>query len=255
MLSERDKSEFYILDTIAKSTEPIGSGTLCSQLVLMGVGISEATVGRILRHLDERNLTSRVGYQGRRLTHEGEARLEQLARLNDEALITNELRESLRLQDEQDLIDTLVARRAIEREIARLAAENIRDDELTLLRECVEDHVTHFEQGLSVSHDDMVFHRMIAKASRNRILEAALELIRQNWQYTPVLAYIRTQVNKNAVPDHQRILSALEVRSPEAAEDATLKHLDGLIKDVRTFWQIANDVTHNSEIHDPRSGK
>ncbi len=247
MLSEREKSEYYILDTIAKSAEPIGSGTLCGQLVQMGVEISEATVGRILRQLDQKHLTDRIGYQGRRLTAEGEARLSQLARVNDEALITNELRESLRLQDKQDLIDTLVARRAIEREIARLAAENISNEELEQLRTCVAEHMHHFEQGLSVTHDDMVFHRMIAKASHNRILEAALELIRQNWQYTPLLAFIRIQMNKNVVPDHQRILAALESRSPEAAEEATITHLDGLIRDVQSFWEIANSIERPRE--------
>ncbi|MGE5653702.1 MAG: FCD domain-containing protein [Bacillota bacterium] len=246
MLSEREKSELYILNAIARSTEPLGSGTLCSQLAHMGVGISEATVGRILRQLDQKNLTARIGYQGRRLTPEGEARLAQLARLNDEALITNELRESLRLQDKQDLIDTLVARRAIEREIARLAAVNISAEEIQHLRACVEDHVKHLARGESVSHDDMVFHRIIAKASHNRILEAALELIRQNWQYTPMLAYIRTQVNTNIVPDHQRILAALESGSPEGAENATIMHLDGLIRDVQTFWEIANPSDHSN---------
>ncbi len=247
MLSEKEKSEFYILDTIAKSTEPLGSGTLCSQLIQKGLGISEATVGRILRQLDQKRLTERIGYQGRRLTEDGMARLAQLARLNDEALITNELRESLHLQDRQDLIDTLVARRAIEREIARLAAHNISSEELEHLRTCVADHMLHFEQGMSVSHDDLLFHRIIAKASRNRILEAALELIRQNWQYTPVLAFIRTQVNKNVVPDHQRILAALESRSPEAAERATIEHLDGVLKDVESYWEVANSSVIDGE--------
>lgn len=243
MLSEREKQELHILKTIAQSPEPIGSGSLCDQLLQAGVNISEATVGRILRQFDLKNYTIRVGYQGRRLTAEGEARLQQLAQINNEALITDELRQSLRLQDKHTLVDALVARRAVEREIARLAATNITEDELMALRDCVRDHAEHIQKGESVTYDDLIFHRIIAKASHNRILEASLELIRQNWQNTPVLAYIRYQANHRVVPDHQRIVTALEQRSPQAAEEAVVRHLEGLIQDVENFWEIAQRST------------
>jgi GntR family L-lactate dehydrogenase operon transcriptional regulator len=184
----------------------------------------------MLRTLDLRGYTSREGFRGRFLTPLGLGRLDELRRERQRTSTSKELMNLLRASQRDDLIDILVARRAIERETARLAALNARQEDLRELAEVV---------GLAPGSDggeDVRFHKLIARASGNRVLEAAVDLIRQDAQLSPVLVHIRQQVQSTLVSEHRRILRAIQSRDPVAAETAMVDHLENLIRDVRKYW-------------------
>ncbi len=236
MLSEKQEQEYHVLDIIEGSTNPVGSGTIREQLRNRGIDLSEATVGRMLRELDNSGYTAKVGFQGRVLTPNGKNRLAELRQEREWGHFGIELINSLRLKDKQDLIEVLVARRAIEGEIARLAAIHATPEEIRHMRQVLEFSQRQIQAGHSGAQQDVEFHQALARAARNKVLSAAMDLIRRDSQLTPVLEYIRCQVKGDLVADHMRILQAVAEHQPELAVRAMVDHIEGLISDVEKYW-------------------
>jgi len=236
MLSDKEEQERQVLSILSEAVSPVGSGQLSREFKQKGRDVSEATIGRLLRHLDLMGYTERLGYQGRILTPVGRARLKDLEQRKSQLHDGYRFLDSLRAEKLDELLDVLVARRGIERETARLAAENITAAELERLRDLVGKHKSLSESGEIGAAEDVEFHRTIAKASRNRVLLAASDVIRHNGQLSPVLHYIRTQVKSAIASDHEKIVEALETRDPDAAERAMVQHMENVMNDVRKYW-------------------
>ncbi len=235
-MTDKDEQEYRVLRLLSQAAGPVGSGQLSRMLAASGETLSEATVGRLLRSLDDKGYTKRLGYRGRVLTAAGRKRLEQLERQTQQLHAGFKFINSLKADKLNELLEVLVARRAIERENARLAAEKITDRELAMLREIIERHKRLHREGKIGAAEDVEFHRLIAKASRNRVLLAATDVIRYNGQLSPALHFIRTQVRGTIVEDHERILEALEAGDPAAAEQAMIQHLENVMADVKKYW-------------------
>jgi len=231
-----DDQEYRILELMAQSKKPVGSGTLSVALSQAGCKASEATVGRILRNLDLKGFTDKVGRNGRLLTVKGSRRLAELRREKERGVIAGELVRALSARGRDQLVDVLNARRAIERETARLAALNATYDEIEEMRAMIQEHQAHAQEGVISISDDVNFHKLIAQASRNKILEATVDLIRKDSQLTPMLEFIRRQVKSRVGSDHSSILQAIEERAPGRAELAMMNHMDNLIRDVMRYW-------------------
>ena len=237
MLIEKDKQEYLILLIINQSEMPVGSGHLSRELKNYGWDVSEATTGRILAQYDSTGYTSKLGYQGRRLTAAGIERLRELEEKKVRAEQGQEFFKVLETRTSEELIDILVARRAIERELARLAAVHATGDEIKELwhiQRLQQQRVAHARGG--AAEQDVAFHRIMAKASRNKVLERAMDLIRKDGQLAPVLEYIRKEVHSAVSIDHANILKAIEQHDPDKAEKALVDHIDNLIKDVKKYW-------------------
>lgn len=229
--------EFNILQLVAKLQSPIGSGTIHHELRKAGIDLSEATAGRILRELDRKGYTERLGFQGRRLTNRGVQRLQELQEKRTRDQYGSEFLETLRSRDQGEIIDSLIARRAIERETVKLAASLATEEEILMLRQALERHRKRLQQGLPAGEEEVEFHKLVARAARNRILEAALELMRQQGELSPIFEYIRARQGRDIVSDHEKILQAIEKRNPALAERALERHLENVIQDVEKFWE------------------
>ncbi|MFZ5753871.1 MAG: FCD domain-containing protein [Bacillota bacterium] len=237
MLAEKDRQDYLTLFIIGQSESPVGSGYLSRELKTYGWDVSEATAGRILAQLDNLGYTTKVGYQGRTLTALGHAKLKEL---EDKKLRADQGLEFFRVLEsrtKEELIDILVARRAIERELARLAAIHATDEEIKELwhiQRLQKERVAHWKGG--AAEQDVAFHRIIARASRNKVLQGAMELIRQDGQLAPVLEYIRKEVHSVVSADHAKIVTAIEAHNPDLAEQYMQEHIENLIKDVNKYW-------------------
>ncbi|MCG0276094.1 MAG: FCD domain-containing protein [Thermosediminibacteraceae bacterium] len=229
---------YEILKTIANSSVPVGSGYIRETLKLQGHDISEATAGRILREMDAEGYTEKVGFKGRVLTPYGVEKLRELEQEHKINHYGNELINVIKVTGRKDLIDILIARKVIEGQLARLAAKYITQKEIKELEEVLESQRNHVENGLSIADDDVKFHKLIAQAARNRVLDAALDLIRQHGQLSPVLEYIRKKVQSKVLLDHEKIFEAIVTRDPEAAEHAMVNHIENLISDVEKYWNM-----------------
>ncbi|MGI5840002.1 MAG: FCD domain-containing protein [bacterium] len=236
MLSEKEEIEYRILNVLAAAKEPAGSGVIGGELRQGGLGISEATVGRFLRDMDRRELTLRVGFRGRLLTEAGQSRLGELRRERERAFYGTELLNVLRAHGKDELMDVLVARRVIERETARLAAVKATADDIRQLRRIIDKHETNARAGIVGADEDVRFHKLIGQIAGNKVLLAALDLIRQDVQLNTVLESIRKYVSSTVVADHKQIIRAIADGEPEKAETAMVEHIDNVIADVQKYW-------------------
>ncbi len=240
VLSEKEEVEYRILKAIGEAQEPLGSGAVSDYLRQAGLKISEATAGRVLRELDRNKLTLRVGFQGRLLTEAGQARREELSRERERAFYGSELLNVLRVHGKDELLDLLEARRVIERETTRLAALRANPEDLAQLRRIIERHEQNAKEGMSGADEDGQFHKLIGRMAGNKVLMAALDLIRQDGQLTPVLEYIRKHVHSTVVTDHKKICAAIAAGDSTVAEVAMVQHIDNIVTDVQKYWEEIN---------------
>ena len=221
-----------LLALLGRSDQPLGAGAAREALTAQGFEVSEATAGRLLRSLEEQGLARKVSVQGRLLTEEGHRLLEETLRDRQRTQSAEALLEVLEPTRRRELADLLVARRAIEGETAALAARNGTAEERNQLRRILDQAREAAVAGRSVAPLDRRFHGLVAAMSRNRVLEAALQLLRQHGDPSPLLAGIRARSGHTTGQDHARILQALEARDPEEARRAMTAHLDNVLADV-----------------------
>lgn len=118
-------------------------------------------------------------------------------------------------------------RAAIETQVAGLSAERASDEEVSGLRDiCVDFEGSVAESAFSRAMDlDCQFHRSLAQASGNGLLEALI------YSMADILREIRRKtmdqpgVAEGAVQMHWKIFKAVERHDPERAREAMAEHL------------------------------
>ncbi|MEW6662496.1 MAG: FCD domain-containing protein [Bacillota bacterium] len=247
MLTEKERLELAVLSIMAGELKPIGSGAVSQTLVEKGYSFSESTIGRLFAGLDRNGYTRRQGFQGRLITAKGQQRLAYLQFMEERSRYGFRFLNTLDSKEKKNMIEILVARRAVERELARLAAMNATKAQLHLLKSiCNEHHKSSVGKKVS-AEQDIKFHRLIAHSAGNAVLASALDLIMQNSQLSPVLEYIRTHVHSSVADEHAKILHAIAENNPDAADQAMVEHLESLIANVEKYWTRAKD--QNKQAH------
>lgn len=236
----KERQKYELLRILIESKEPVGSSTLCQMLKRRNLNISSATVGRILNEFDFEGLTVRRGYKGRVLTDSGLEHFQEYRRKAEFEEFSSRLYEAVNETDPESLINILVARRGIEREIAKLAAERATAEDLEEIRTAYQihfDNVKNKKHGMITAENDVLFHRAIAKASRNIILASTYDFIWQNGRLSPIMEYVRVSVGGTIAVDHGKILAAIEAKDPDLAQEMMTAHIDSLINDVNKYWR------------------
>ena len=137
-----------------------------------------------------------------------------------------------------EFIMVLQARKAIERETARLAAENISESRLQHLEAIIQDQESRIGRGESIAEVDIAFHREIAEASTNSALLALYGILAVMGQQSELFEFMRSRVGGNYRTAHRSILEALRAHDPDQAERCIIGHMDGLIGDVKKYWEL-----------------
>lgn len=237
MLTPKEQQEQIILDAIQSSPTPLGAGALSQMLARKGFDVSEATIGRFLRGLEGQALLEKQGVRGRVLTSSGNNRLRELEIKSERNESAQTFLETLQGPDEQRIIDILIARRAIERETARFAALRATAEDIRAFKDILSLQEKQIRAGSDISGIDTLFHNLIARTSRNIVLEAAVDLIRQETDLAPAFAGIRKHMQNRSVQDHIRIYEAIASHLPEEAEKAMIDHLDQIIREAQSFLE------------------
>jgi len=236
LLNEKEALEKQILLLLLDSDQPAGCGSLCTALQAKGFRISEATTGRMLRDFDTLKLTEKTGYQGRCLSKTGEIRLQELLQAERRLQWGEELTQAVQGHTKAQLLEVLVARVAIEGALASLAAKNATPADIVSLTTILNRQKTMAETDLIAAAEDVAFHAELARIAGNKILAAAIGLIRQDHQLSPVLETIRRKVGGKIYIDHNRVFEAIRERNTIAARNAMCVHLEGLMQDVEKYW-------------------
>jgi DNA-binding FadR family transcriptional regulator len=233
--------ERIALETLAAAEGPIGASRLVEQLSQHDIVLSEATAGRVLRALDRRGLTRPIGKRGRLLTDEGRDRLHHLEILRRQGEQSAVLVGAATPVDIEELIDLLYVRRAVEPEAARHAALRASDDERAAIHGMADAHIHHVMDGSDHAHAALEFHRLVARASHNKMLTAvaSLALDPSTNPLSTLLDFISIEAGAHFTfaHEHRDIVDAIMARKPEAAEAAMREHVDDLIRVVQDYRQ------------------
>lgn len=224
-----------LLLAMSEAQGPFGAGTAREALLRYDIDVSEATAGRLLRDLERQGLALKEGVRGRRLTEKGRECVDKLNHRRVNEVSAEAFLESLQTTKKGELIDLLVARRALEAETARLAALNGTEEEMEALRAIVAETKRLTASGRSMAEADGAFHRQIAQMSHNPILKSALQLIWHNGRYSPLLETIRHGLGRALGSDHERLFRAIADRDGEEARLAMTEHLDNVLNDVEAL--------------------
>jgi len=116
------------------------------------------------------------------------------------------------------------ARRAVEMEAAAAAALRATDENVKKLKRELELMQANLHDPAAYLRHDLAFHRNIAIASGNSVFlwffELVCKVIKEAW-----LARSRTRKLPETLAEHRIIAKAIEMRDPDAARVAMLKHL------------------------------
>ena len=236
-MSGLNEKEYKIIKLIDNQEGPVGSGHISLKMENEFDSSSEATVGRILRELDEKGYTEKVGYQGRVITDNARKELEKYEKYMEKQKFIESIIQVREIENKFELVDVLIARRAIEKETARLASKKINREKILSLEKIIAESQKKVSRNKSGVEEDVQFHKIIAETADNNFLKSALNLIREEAQLSPVLGYIRKEVEGSIVEDHVKIVEALKTGKPHKAENAMKRHLNNIIDDVHTYWE------------------
>lgn len=219
--------ELELLLIIAESPEPLGARELRRRLA-EPAGTSESTLNRMLRGLDEKGLTRSQAGRGRVAIRVGKSVAEQA---RTERRWQNGLGE-LEIRTLEDARDLVVARRALEREIVRSAAETSTPHSLRALKIWQSEHSHSIDSEQERCKAAIEFHRELVRICPNQMLRApAMVLFDRRFdsleQILDIVTAGRGRISETP-NEHDSIVEAVMSRDPDAAEAAMLNHLDHL---------------------------
>jgi len=143
---------------------------------------------------------------------------------SEEALV-QPLAESLFLEKD-DLIDIFFLRKIIEPEIAQLASENATPEEISELEEILKEQEGEVGDGKNPVRTDTNFHHLLARMSKNKVLERLLPTLVDLLSKTRE-RYLQTEERKQkSLLGHRNILVAIKKGNGRAARRAMRRHLE-----------------------------
>lgn len=158
------------------------------------------------------------------------------------------------------LREFLECRRILEIEAAGLAAERAKDGDLAALSEAfarMSDVAERARLNPAAEHlyqeADVAFHRAIIDATENRALGRMTEPIHRALA-TAIRPLARPQFRaQRALPEHERILSAIKRRNPEEARRAMRDHLSTVEQYLGEYLQALADDEDSADGLRPRT--
>lgn len=127
--------------------------------------------------------------------------------------------------DETLLQDLYQARKMLESTIARLAAQNITDEELRALEANANAAANAVDRPEEFLRLDVEMHEMILKAAGNRVMAVFAQSIANLSRMMREKTNSSLRIRKNTILDHGKIVLALKLRDPELTGQAMEEHL------------------------------
>jgi DNA-binding FadR family transcriptional regulator len=232
-----DERDLVVLETIRDIGEPVGSWCLVEELESRGFMISSASIGRILHRLEALGYVESQANKGRILTKSGFKAIDKSKTLHSIDRHKEDLENLVNSRLLEEFIMVLQARKAIERETAKLAAENISEAKLAQLEALIQEQERKAALGESIAEIDIAFHKGIAEASKNEALKALYGILAMMGQQSDLFEYVRSRINNPYRKAHRVIFDALAAHDPAEAERMMINHMDSLIEDVSKYWE------------------
>ncbi|MGH7004442.1 MAG: FadR/GntR family transcriptional regulator [Alphaproteobacteria bacterium] len=146
------------------------------------------------------------------------------------------------LADSPGPFELIRARRAIESEVAEIAARWAGEAEIAGIAEAVGMMKSDIHGGETYETGDRLFHVRIAESTRNGVLVSVVNMLwdlRDSPVYARLLRHTVTDgVRTRSIADHERILKALAAHDPAGAKHQMQKHLDRVAREYERDWPL-----------------
>ncbi len=232
---QTDNAYLAALNIVAESDVPVGAWYLRRALSEKGIRVSEATCGRLLRMMEDAGHVEAMSRKGRVATARGQRVIQEWHERQKRDRSQVAFVQSLKVHNPEELIDVLIARRALEGEAAALAAEHATPEEIGRLRNIVKEHEEALAAKGSGAEENTDFHLFLAESSKNKVIVAALDVIYRHPDVMTSLEYIRARAGSKMAEDHNPIVKSVAKREPQAAREAMIQHINNVIEDVKTY--------------------
>jgi len=127
--------------------------------------------------------------------------------------------------EKDDMIDIFTIRMIIEPEVAQLASEHATPEAINELEEVLREQEKYVRNGKNPIRTDSEFHHLLARMSRNRVLERLL-LALVDFLGKTREKYLQTEERmQKSLQGHQAILTAIRNGNGTAARQAMRRHL------------------------------
>lgn len=236
----------HALAILAAAPGPLGSGAIAHQLAELGLATSQPTIGRVLQELDEQGYTIRISNKGRILTDSGRRQAAAVSEDLDPGRTAAATLMAVGRSTLAQLRQAMLARRTIEREIARLAAEQATPEQIALLEHIVAVQRSELDCETHGAEAAISFHVALYDACGNRFLADAARLVRDKAEVLRQLMYQLGATIGDSVHSHAHVLEAIIARDPREAERAMVVHMNDLVRHVEACVAALGDGSEES---------
>jgi GntR family transcriptional regulator, transcriptional repressor for pyruvate dehydrogenase complex len=133
------------------------------------------------------------------------------------------------------LSDTFETRRAVEPEIAALAARRATAIEIGQMQEVLEEQARQIARGESGVEGDTAFHSLLTRSVKNKIFlrldDVLVDILRESREQS---LQIHGRPSRS-LAGHRQILRAIRARAPARARRAMLQHLTAIERNILRF--------------------
>ncbi len=143
------------------------------------------------------------------------------------------------------LADLLEARRATEPACARVAALRAAPDDVAALRRSIENMRAVLEDDTTFWGENANFHLALVSAGRNIVLHTLMTALRELIYQFTVGMDIPMEERRNTLAEHTAIMEAIAAHNPDAAAQATDRHLVNSEERLRERWPNLEMVVLN----------
>ena len=210
-----------------------GANAVSAVLAKRGYEVAPATAGRLLKKFDDQGWTVKVGNKGRKLSAAGAEKLSKLESVRWQGSLVKDLSDVLDKDDGERIAELMAARLPVSVETARLAAAYATAEELAKLKSLVDEQESLVKDNSPVRRTEDVdtrFHKLIAKISRNPVLETMVELIRRSEEKVRLSGSASSRAAFDYGGEHRLIYDAIARHDQERAALAMKQHIASVMK-------------------------
>jgi DNA-binding GntR family transcriptional regulator len=165
-----------------------------------------------------------------------------LDRLHTEGLVQIEPNRGATVKslDLAEVLDILIAREALEAEVAYLAAERIEANQIQRLAACLDVMQEALREGGydRYSATNKIFHQIIYEASGNQTMLQLVTSLRQRLARLHIRIILIPGRTEQTIAEHEAIFQALQAHDASAAKRAARAHLRSLRAAIQKAWQL-----------------
>lgn len=151
---------------------------------------------------------------------------EALQRLETQSMLSRDGRSLIVASlDHNALAELYVVRTELEGLAARLAAQHATEEEVSVLREMVEEDRALLGDPEALSRANRRFHKQIHLASHNRFLVQQLDLVHRHMALLATTSLAVEGRDERALAEHSAIVEAIAARDGSRAHEALKAHI------------------------------